>query len=308
MIPFQKLDDLPLGLRSADAMAVLEPFIRRNATPEERRKFFRHLQYRTLRRAIDRTLGLEGGKRDKAVILAEYEEAWTKGYLRYDVSAGCVRPDPWDYRGQPMLADRAGIARFRSVILGRVIETLKPRNVLEVGCGNGINLLLLAGAFPDVEFTGLELTEAGHRGAVELQKAAALPPNLTAYAPLPQRDPTAFRHINFVRGDATRMPFADRSFELVFTVLSVEQMERVREAALSDIARVAKDNVLNLEPFAEANGHGWKRLNVYARNYFRGRIADLPRYGLEPQWATDDFPQEAILGTALVLSAKAQKA
>lgn len=304
MIPFQRLDELPLGLHTADVISVLDPFLRKNPSPHERRKFLRHLHFRTLRRAIDRTLGLKGGKRDKATVLTEYEKAWTNGYVRYDVTAGCVRPDPWDYRGQPMLADRAGIARLRSIILGRVIETIEPRSVFEVGCGNGINLLLLANAFPDVEFTGLELTETGHGSAVELQKAETLPPNLIAYSILPQRDPLGFKRIKFIRGDATRMPMLDRSFDFVFTILALEQMERVRHAALSEIARVAKNHILNLEPFAEANSRGWKRLNIYARNYFRGSIRDLPQYGLEPQWATDDFPQEAILGTAMVLSTK----
>jgi SAM-dependent methyltransferase len=176
--------------------------------------------------------------------------------------------------------------------------------VLEVGCGNGINLLLLAGSFPEIEFAGIELTDTGHRAARELQSAGVLPRHISDYAPLPQMDGSAFQRIEFLQGDATGMPFADGAFDLVFTILSVEQMERVRDAALREIARVSSRFVLNLEPFANANRSGWKRLNVYGRDYFRGRIADLPRYGLNPLWATMDYPQEIILGTALVLSRK----
>jgi hypothetical protein len=81
-------------------------------------------------------------------------------------------------------------------------------------------------------------------------------------------------------------------------------MERVRHKALSDIARVAKGHVLNLEPFSEANCTWWRRMHVWVRDYFKGSISDLPRYGLEPLWATMDFPQEVQLGAALVLSRK----
>ena len=40
------------------------------------------------------------------------------------------------------------------------------------------------------------------------------------------------------------------------------------------------------------------------RNYFRGRIADLPAYGLKPGIITDDFPQEVFLRACAVLSEK----
>ena len=126
----------------------------------------------------------------------------------------------------------------------------------------------------------------------------------SAYAPGEHQDPQAFRRIDFIRGDATAMPFDTGSFDLVFTVLSVEQMERVRDKALSEIARVSGGHVLNMEPFREANESTLRRLHVFARDYFRGSIAELPRYGLTPLWASMDFPQEVQLGAALVLSRK----
>jgi ubiquinone/menaquinone biosynthesis C-methylase UbiE len=196
------------------------------------------------------------------------------------------------------------VPRFRNVILGGVIRTLKPRRVLEVGCGNGINLLLLANQFPDVSFTGIELTESGVRVAREVQAQEQLPAPLAAYAMGEQKDPTAFRRIDFQRGDATAMPFETGAFDLVYTVLSVEQMERVRDKALTEIARVSGNHVLNMEPFAEANRTPLRRLHIFARDYFRGEIAAMPRYKLEPQWASMDFPQEVQLGAALVLSRK----
>jgi ubiquinone/menaquinone biosynthesis C-methylase UbiE len=185
-----------------------------------------------------------------------------------------------------------------------VLAELKPRTVLEVGCGNGINLLSLAGAFPDVRFTGLDLTAEGIAAARKLQEGEALPPALAEYIPLPKTAPAAFKRIDFLQGSAAELPFADGQFDLVFTVLAIEQMERIRDQALREIARVSGGHVLMLEPLRDANMRGFRRLYTVSRNYLRGSIADLPRYGLEPLWATDDFPQEVFLGSPLVLSRK----
>ena len=81
-------------------------------------------------------------------------------------------------------------------------------------------------------------------------------------------------------------------------------MERVRAAALAEIARVTGGYLLNLEPFREMNATGLRRLNIMSRDYFRGSISELTNYRLEPLWATSDFPHEVFLGAALVLSRK----
>jgi hypothetical protein len=75
---------------------------------------------------------------------------------------------------------------------------------------------------------------------------------------------------------------------------------------LSEIARVVKSHVLNLEPFRDVNQAFWRRWNVASRDYFKGSIAEMPEYGLQPVWVTQDFPQEVFLGSALVLSKKRQ--
>jgi SAM-dependent methyltransferase len=203
-----------------------------------------------------------------------------------------------------MFASDVGATRFRQLLLCRVIERVRPRHVLEVGCGNGINLVLLAGRFPAIRFAGIEMTEAGHRSARSLQQGGELPPCLAEYAPLPLADPAAFRQIDFRQGNATSLPFADGGFDLVITVLALEQMERVRQQALGEIARVARRHTLMIEPFRDVNGELWPRLNVLRRDYFRGRIAELRGYGLEPVLALNDFPQESFLKICTVLAEK----
>jgi SAM-dependent methyltransferase len=305
-IRFQDIDSLLAGVSGAAVMDAIAPFICVNPVAAYRRRQMRLLRWNATKRAVRRLFGNQAssGARSKDVIKGEYEGTWSRGFAAYDLSAGCKKPEPWIYRGKQMWADRAGIPRLRNVILGGVIRALKPKRVLEVGCGNGVNLLLLANQFPDIAFAGVELTAAGNRVAKELQAHAELPAALARYPVNLGSDNQGFRRIDFLQGDATAMPFEDGAFDLVFTVLSVEQMERVRHKALSEIARVSGGHVLNLEPFADANRSALRRMHVFGRDYFRGQIGELLRYGLEPVWASMDFPQEVQLGAALVLSRK----
>ncbi|HEU5482437.1 MAG TPA: methyltransferase domain-containing protein, partial [Sphingomicrobium sp.] len=150
-----------------------------------------------------------------------------------------------------------------------------------------------------------ELTTEGVEQSRHAQSDAAIGDIVRSYSPLETRDPRAIERIEFVQGDASKMPFEDGSFDLVMTVLAVEQMESIRAAALSEIARVTRGHALMLEPFRDMNATGFRRLYVRSRGYFQGEIDELRGFGLTPVWTTADYPQEAFLGTALVLARKA---
>ena len=127
---------------------------------------------------------------------------------------------------------------------------------------------------------------------------------MQAFAPFPVRDGTAFKRVTFLKGSAAELPLPDNAVDLAFTVLALEQMERIRPKALSELARVARRHVSMIEPFRDVNRGVWDRLNVYRRDYFRGAIDELPRYGLTPELVVHDFPQEAFLKVCLVLARK----
>jgi SAM-dependent methyltransferase len=306
--PAFKLRPLPetdLGLDGDAIFDALSPYVA-DADPRQFRAEVKLRQKRIRKRLIRRFRnGWSRYRRSAEEVFAEYDDAWRTGHSRYDLSKD-RKCSPWLWRGKKMLVDAAGAARMRSVMIGAVIRKLKPKRVLEVGCGDGINLFLLAGAFPEISFTGIELTNTGHQVSLDLQAKPVLPEHLLSYAPLDQKDRQAFKRIRFDQGNACAMPYETGGFDLVLTVLSVEQMEEVRSAALAEIARVTGSHLLSLEPFRDVNKGMWRRLNVASRDYFRGSVLELQQYGIQPLWATADFPQEVTLGSALVLGHKAE--
>ena len=216
------LSESGLGIAEQEVMRLFEPFIDRAATGREgawgneaarrKRKLLQHMARRLLLPWRTKS------RRGEAVVHGEYDKAWRSiDYSAYALGAPQRNHTPWEWRGRRMFASDVGATRFRQLLLCRVVERVRPRQVLEVGCGNGINLILLAGRFPAIRFAGVELTEAGHRAACSLQQAGELPAGLSEYAPLPLADPTAFRRIDFHQGNASGLPFADGEFDLVIT-------------------------------------------------------------------------------------------
>jgi SAM-dependent methyltransferase len=304
-----RLSELPLGLAREDINRVMAPFVKRRFEGDdpEWAHVVRRRKKDIVRRNVRRVaLGwLPRFQRRSASVIDEYTPLWSTGYGRYDARDPAGRfNNPWHWDAERMLANNFGGARFRQLMLIRLIERLQPRSVLEVGCGLGIHLILAACRFPQIAFTGVELTPAGHRAARALQEQERLPENLVAFAPEPLQDPSAFHRIDFRQGNAAAMEFADGSFELVYSVLALEQMERVRARALAEIARVTRRHYFGIEPFRDVNDRGWERLYVRGRDYLRGRIDDLPRYGLAPVFASSDFPQERFLKACAVLAEK----
>ena len=238
------------------------------------------------------------------VVRGMYAHNWGSfDFGSYDPGGGPPQPFTlWTWRRRAFEASLRGGARVRLYLLGKVIERLRPRRVLEVGSGNGINLLLLACRFPEVSFVGVELTPQGLAAARSIQALDGLPQNLCAFAPFEISDGEGFRSVDFVEGSAAELPIDSGAFDLVYTSLALEQMEQIRERALTEVARTSRGHAFFCEPFGDVNTGAMPFRYVYLRDYFRGRISDLPRYGLEPLWATSDFPHKITLRAAAVLA------
>jgi ubiquinone/menaquinone biosynthesis C-methylase UbiE len=209
----------------------------------------------------------------------------------------------WDREG--LVMNSAATHKLHQILMTKVLRALATKSVLEVGSGTGINLVVLASQCPGTRFQGIELTKKGVELSRSLIAAPKLPAPLRSFMAEPPTAPGGFHDVIVTRGSAEKLPYADASFDLVMTRLALEQMESIREDALSEIARVARSYVLMIESFREMNDKGIRRKYAIANNYFRGRLSDLPRHGLEPVFVYSDWPHKITLKPVFVLAKKA---
>lgn len=299
------LSDTPLGLTRAGVQQTIEPFVARHvgkrdpswvAAVSARRRAARKKLFRRLLR-LERREGTE--------VRREYDKLWRKlDFAGYAPQEMPTEGEPWEWGDDAMFAHSFGGARVRLLYLMRAIEWLQPASVLEVGFGNGVNLLPLACRFPQIRFAGLELTESGLAQAKAVQEQEQLPLALQQFSPEAPRQLDAHRAIELRQGSAADIPFAENSFDLVFSSLALEQMERIRPKALSEFARVTHRHTVMLEPFRDTNRIGLPRDYILAWDYFRGSIGELKTHGLDPVLASGDMPSEAWLKPCLVVCKK----
>jgi hypothetical protein len=176
--------------------------------------------------------------------VAEHEAAWLQsGAVPCESTQGSVRTgsaavgngyDPqsfWEAGGSGWVkweAFQPDEAEIREIV-----EKVQPRQVLELGCGGGRNARYFAGA---ERYAGIDLSMS-----------------LLARA----RDRQEANGIGLVCGDASRLPFADGSFDLVFAVSTIQHVVPARIAAcVSDIVRVARRQICLIEFTDELPGSG----------------------------------------------------
>lgn len=252
-----------------------------------------------------RLLGFAGlGIRRTEDYVRKYYSRWQRHALHATdpFDGHGLRPAVW--RGRRVLISPWATNRLTLLRLARLIEALQPRRILEVGTGNGLYPLLLSCAFPDAEFRGIELTPEGVASAHTFQQQDKLPPQWERFMPIPIRDASGFRRAVIEQGTARSLPYSDAQFDLVFTCLALEQMEPIRDSALSEIARVSRGWVSFVEPFRDVNERGLKRAYVRSMNYFQARAADLARYNIVLAHFSDDFPQTFYMSIAHVAGHK----
>jgi ubiquinone/menaquinone biosynthesis C-methylase UbiE len=167
------------------------------------------------------------------------------------------------------------IDRFRRRLLA-VAAGSRPATVLDAGCGEGFVAEWLSGAFGGARIVGVDVRDDA------LREASG-------------RVPRA----GFLVGDVMRLPFPDRSFDLV---VCTEVLEHVEDpaGALRELRRVARGSVLVTvphEPFFRAGnllrGRHIRRLGSTPGHRWTWTRAEFRR--LTPGDWFSLFPWQAIL-------------
>ncbi len=140
-------------------------------------------------------------------------------------------------------------------------------SVLDVGCGEGIGTVRMAGVLPAARVVGLDVADPGL--LVEWEKRA-------------------HQNVEFVAGSAYDLPFEDDSFDLVSAIEVFEHLERP-ERALAEMARVSRRGILLSVPWEPV----WRGMNMAAGRYLRER-GNTP--GHINHWSRRGFV--ALAGTA----------
>jgi SAM-dependent methyltransferase len=250
-------------------------------------KSFWHRKY--LRRILLGWTNLIGVKTQENVEI-DYSLQWAHTTLKQNINSTKTAPCIWGKRS--FLARPYGIKRVHQFLLAKFIETAKPENILEVGSGNGLNLFILSSLFPAIQFSGCELTKGGYEASKQIALEDTLPDYIYNFSPLVPIDLKAHKFINFQQGSAENLPYDDKTFDIVFTVLALEQMEEIRNKALSELSRVSKRYIVMVEPFRDWNNEATNRRRIASLDYFSAKVADLSKYGLRPLGVFDNIPNK----------------
>lgn len=298
---------LDLGLAKTRIAEIFAPFVVREFGPQDDAEWDslitsrgKKILKRRLRRQI---LGwIYSAGRAPELVKSVYENEWKQTTLDNLVNPR-ARAVPCVWGRQRMMAAGQGLKRVHLLHLMHLIEQLQPKSVLEVGCGIGINLMILAARFPDITFDGIDLTARAITSIQNFSDQAMLPRVLLNFSPEPSQDLAAHRRIQVLQGSAARMPYKDNEFDLIYSVVALEQMEAVRPRVMAELKRVSKSHVAMIEPFRDWNLSGMRRNYIVAQDYFCARLSDLPKYGLHLVLVTDDMPTKVNMSLGLVVAA-----
>jgi len=247
------------------------------------------------------------GKDDPTTTIAEVWDRQWRDNLRlhegYFSQSGAAAPYRWG--DQRLRMRNAGGVLARMLLLSKVIAELKPRTVLEIACGDGLNLLFLSCLHPETRFTGVDLTAGGVEMAQAFQRDHdRLPGTMSSALQGAIKDDTAFRAIAFKQGNASKLQLASNSFDLVISCVGLEQMESIRSKALSEFARVSGGWTAMLEPFKDFNTDAMTKTYLEKSKYFQGDVEGLAAHGLNPVFVCDDLPQKLNYNAGVVVCQK----
>lgn len=189
-----------------------------------------------------------------------------KGREWYQTEAVAEEYDEKRFSGGGRLIDR----REKQAVLD-ALAPVEDRHVLEIACGTGRFTVMLAERGADV--TGIDISEAMLAQGRERARATR----------------TA-DHLEFLRGDAARLPFPDNAFDAVFAIRFFH-LASTPGRFLSEMRRVAAERVVfdTFNARSARSLYNWL-LPMGSRLYSREEVDDLlETAGLTLANASHDF-------------------
>ena len=104
--------------------------------------------------------------------------------------------------------------------------------------------------------------------------------------------------------DAQYLNFPSQSFDLVYTVLALEQMSNIEMKVIDQLKRVSKKYILLIEPFENLNKNGMRYLHHASKKYFSLNPENIECNNWKIKEYNFDFPNYISLKSGYLLLEK----
>jgi len=166
------------------------------------------------------------------------------------------------------------------------IKDPNVKSILEIGCGNGFNIFPLSEKFQNKKFTGVDISSTAIKNC---EKKLSLQNN---------------KNLSFFERNAEKLDFHKNSFDLIYTVLALEQMQEIKDKVIENINYISSGNIILIEPFKDVNKNFLNKFHMKSSNYLDLSYRDLNRYNLTIIEKLENFPQKVGLSVSCLFLKK----
>jgi ubiquinone/menaquinone biosynthesis C-methylase UbiE len=185
---------------------------------------------------------------------------------------------------------------WQQEIIHKINEN-KLKNILEIGSGNGISLKIFSHNFSKINFTGIDNSVEGINSSNELKNSIL---EKYMFYPLDINCEYSKKNLTFIHADAQKLSFNDKSFDCIFTILALEQMNPIIKNILTEIKRCATKHIFLIEPFKDLNMSGLKYLHHRASQYLSLNSTDFADDNFKLINFKKNYPNKLSLGVGLL--------
>ena len=191
------------------------------------------------------------------------------------------------YKGNYFLSSGSLTQEIFINLIKSQLKNKSIKSVLEVGCGIGLNIFPLAKDFPEVKFTGIDISSTG-----------------IAFCKEKMNSSSDYKNLSFLEVNAKSLTFPANSFDLTYTVLALEQMNQIKTQVIENIKRVTSNKIVLIEPFKDVNKNLINRINMINSDYLNLSYNELDIVGYKINDIIEDFPQRVSLAASCLVLTK----